>query len=124
MPPGGRLGKIAGTDMGRHRLIFLRRQRRPQRLVLALPAKKPSVAVLGVWARGLVDQKEPTIADDTADFAHQGQLSRSVEVMERQTDPRDIHGLRPIAQRSASQSSLTRSLSRWIALSAISIFPS
>jgi len=67
--------------MGRHRLIFLGRQRRPQRLVLALPAKKPSVAVLGVWTRGLLDQKEPAIADDTTDFAHQGQLGRSEEVM-------------------------------------------
>jgi hypothetical protein len=61
--------------------IFLGRQRRPQPLVLALPAKKPSVAVLGVWTRGLVDQKEPAIADDTTDFAHQGQLRRSEEVM-------------------------------------------
>ena len=36
-------------------------------LTLLVPATKPSVAVLDVWARVLVDQEEPAIADDTAD---------------------------------------------------------
>src|SRR5215469_9164162 len=99
MPTGTRLGKIVGADMGRHRLIFLGRQRRPQGLVLASPAKKPTVAVLPVWARVLVDQEEPAITDDPADLAHQRQLCWCKEVVQRQTDPRDIHWLGPIAKR-------------------------
>jgi len=81
LPLGGGLGKIVGTDMGRHRLIFLGRQRRPQRLVLALPAAKPSVSVFAVWTCVLVDQEESAIADDAADFAHQAQLCRGEKVV-------------------------------------------
>jgi hypothetical protein len=54
--------------MGRHCLVFLGCQRCPQRPVLAPPAKKPSVAILPVWTRDLVDQEEPAITDDAADL--------------------------------------------------------
>ena len=84
--------------MSPDRVPFLDRQRGPRRL-LAVPAAKPSVAILAVRARILVDQKEAVTANDTADLAHQGQLRWSDEVMERKTDPHDIYGLGPTSQR-------------------------
>ena len=98
MPAGGHLGKIGCADMGRHRVPLLGRQGGP-RWPLAVPATKPSVSLFAVWACILVDQQEPAIADDAADLAHQGQFRRGEEVVQGQTDPRDIHGLGPIAQR-------------------------
>jgi hypothetical protein len=81
MPLGGRFGKIVATDMGRHRLVLLDRQRWPQRLALAQTAAEPSVSVFAVWACVLLDHEESAIADDAADFAHQAQLCRGEEVV-------------------------------------------
>jgi hypothetical protein len=36
--------------VGGNSLVFLRRQRLPQRLVLALTSAKPTVAILADWA--------------------------------------------------------------------------
>jgi hypothetical protein len=38
------------------------------------------------------------IAHDAAHLTHHAQLFRGLEVMQREADPRDIHGLGPIAQ--------------------------